>query len=105
MEEHIGEVNSELRAIAFHAVRPVVVGNGPSAYVELQPDYPTRLAALREMLDRGYGKPKQSSEVTVVSQSEIDIAIREIEAEIAQAEATIEGTAVEVEQLPAPQQS
>lgn len=49
---------------ALDATSGVVVGNGPSAEVEILPDYRTRIAAARELLDRGYGRPKQQTELT-----------------------------------------
>lgn len=49
---------------ALAAEKSVVVGNGPSAHVESVPDLPTRIAAARELLDRGYGKPKQATELS-----------------------------------------
>jgi hypothetical protein len=69
---------------ALQAERAVVVGNGPSATMEMVPDYSTRIAAVRELLDRGYGRPKQSSEVTVVTQDAIDVAIERMERELAE---------------------
>ena len=68
---------------ALTAERAVVVGNGPTAYVESVKDHPTRIAAVRELLDRGYGRPKQSSEVTVVTQDTIEQAIERMEGELA----------------------
>lgn len=47
------------------------------------PDHLTRLRAVRELLDRGYGRPKQSSEVTVITQDAIDKAIERLEADLA----------------------
>lgn len=49
---------------ALDATNGVVVGNGASAEVEILPDYRTRIAAARELLDRGYGRPKQQTELT-----------------------------------------
>lgn len=49
---------------ALVADRAIVVGNGPQAYVENVPDHGVRITAVREMLDRSYGKPKQQTEVT-----------------------------------------
>lgn len=49
---------------ALEADRGVVVGNGPSAHVDYVPDFSARIAAARELLDRGYGKPKQTNEVS-----------------------------------------
>ena len=47
------------------------------------PDHPTRIAAIREFLDRGYGRPKQSSDITVITQDWVDQQIAELEAELA----------------------
>lgn len=44
------------------ADRGVVVGAGESAQIEMVVDWSTRLAAARELLDRGYGKPRQTIE-------------------------------------------
>lgn len=49
---------------ALQATKHVVVGNGPSAHVEEVPDIPTRLKAAAELMDRGYGKPRQRTELT-----------------------------------------
>jgi hypothetical protein len=61
------EKRSELRAAvdeALTAERAVVVGNGPTAHVELVPDHPTRLKALDMVADRTDGKPRQSVEMS-----------------------------------------
>jgi hypothetical protein len=68
---------------ALNAERAVVVGNGPSATMEMVPDYPTRIAAVRELLDRGYGRPRQSSEVTVITEDMLDRTLQELEAQLA----------------------
>lgn len=57
------------------ADRGVVVGNGPKAYVDYVPDYPTRLRAAAEALDRVYGRPAQSHNVAVTERSEMDAEI------------------------------
>jgi hypothetical protein len=44
---------------ALEADRGVVVGSGDDAALETVPDWPSRLAAARELLDRAYGKPQQ----------------------------------------------
>lgn len=49
---------------ALEATSGVVVGNGPSARLEIEPDYRTRIAAARELLDRGYGRPRQAVEMS-----------------------------------------
>jgi hypothetical protein len=91
IDDRAGEVFDALWG-ALKAERAVVVGNGPSAHVEMVPDYATHIAAARELLDRGYGRPKQSSEVTVITQDMIDRAIIDLEAEVAGLEGTVERT-------------
>lgn len=49
---------------ALQATQAVVVGNGPSATVELVPDFRTRLMAMDKLLDRLEGKPRQAMELT-----------------------------------------
>jgi hypothetical protein len=68
---------------ALTAERAVVVGNGPQAFVENVTDHPTRITAVRELLDRGYGRSKQSSEVTVITEDALTQAITRLEAELA----------------------
>jgi hypothetical protein len=80
-----GEVCDALWA-ALHAERALVVGNGPTAHLELVPDHPTRIAAARELLDRAYGRTRQASEVVVITEEMIDEAIVGMEAEIAELE-------------------
>lgn len=63
IESDIDEVIDPLWA-ALGADSGVVVGNGKDAFVEMLPDHKTRIAAARELLDRGYGKPKQATEIT-----------------------------------------
>lgn len=85
IRERIEDKVDEMFAIlweAAHAERAVVVGNGPQAYVEMVPDHPTRRAAVAELLDRGYGRPHQSSEVTVITEDVITQAIAKLEAEL-----------------------
>jgi hypothetical protein len=82
IERRIGSINEALRE-AMQAERPVVVGNGPVARMEMVPDWPTRIMAMRELLDRGYGRPRQASEVTVITQDDIEQAIERMEAEVA----------------------
>ncbi len=80
--ERAGEIDAGLWE-ATKAERAVVVGNGPTAHMEMVPDWPTRIAAYRELMDRGHGKPKQSSEVTLVTKDAIEAAIEQMEAELA----------------------
>ena len=49
---------------ALQATKPVVVGNGRHARVELLPDHRTRLQAVEAIFDRLYGKAKQTTELT-----------------------------------------
>lgn len=49
---------------ALEALKPVVVGNGASAHVEMHPDVALQLKAANDILDRIYGRPKQVSEIT-----------------------------------------
>jgi hypothetical protein len=37
---------------------------GGGMFVEMIPDHPTRIKAVRELLDRGYGRPRQLTEIT-----------------------------------------
>lgn len=48
----------------LQAVQAVVVGNGPTATLEVVPDYKTRMRASDAVLDRIYGRPKQTTELT-----------------------------------------
>lgn len=48
----------------LEANRGVVVGSGEFAQLEETPDYASRLAAAREILDRAYGKPTQATEIS-----------------------------------------
>jgi hypothetical protein len=45
---------------ALDAERPIVVGNGAHAAVELHPDCDMRVRAANAILDRLYGKPTQA---------------------------------------------
>ena len=45
---------------ALEAERGVVVGAGENATLEMVADWSVRLSAIRELLDRGYGKPRQT---------------------------------------------
>ena len=49
---------------AITAMKPVVVGNGRHAKIVNVPDHRTRQAAADSVLDRVYGKPKQTTELT-----------------------------------------
>jgi hypothetical protein len=49
---------------ALEADIATVVGRGEEAMVDYQPDHRTRLLAIKEILDRVYGRPKQATEIT-----------------------------------------
>jgi len=63
VEAHVAEIIGPLFE-ALEADKPIVVGNGPHATVELHPDHRTRIQAIQEILDRVYGKSKQTTEHT-----------------------------------------
>jgi len=72
---------------ALEATKAVVVSSGGNtssaeSTIEQVPDYSVRISAARELLDRGYGKARQSNEVTVITQESIDDAIVKLEAEL-----------------------
>lgn len=90
IEERSGEIFGALWE-ALRAERPVVVGNGPSARVELVRDFPTSIMAARELLDRGYGRPKQSSEHTILTRDAFLEAVAKWEAELAELESGANG--------------
>ena len=63
----------------------MVVGTGPKARVETVPDIPTRMRAANAVLDRVYGKAKQSVDVAEVTPNRFaDKSIEEIDAELAE---------------------
>lgn len=64
VERRMDEITGALWELANAAERAVVVGNGPDAHVEIVPDNDLRLKALRELLDRSHGRPKQATELT-----------------------------------------
>jgi hypothetical protein len=73
---------------ALNATKPVVVSTGGNtstaeSYVEFVPDWPTRIAAGRELLDRGYGKSKSISETTVITRDSLQDIVEEMEKELA----------------------
>ena len=49
---------------ALDASAGIVVGTGPNATLEILPDYNTRMRAATAVLDRVYGRPKQTTELT-----------------------------------------
>jgi hypothetical protein len=71
---------------ALDAERAVIVSTGGNttqqeSHIEFVPDYPTRIVAVRELLDRGYGRPKQVADITVVTEDALAQKVREWEAE------------------------
>lgn len=68
---------------ALDAEKAVVVASRDEAHVEFVPDHQIRIQAARELLDRGYGRPHQSSDVTVVTEDRLVEAIERMEAELA----------------------
>lgn len=64
VEAQADEVVAKLWEMVESAERAVVVGNGSDAHVEIVPDSDLRLKAIREMLDRSHGRPKQTAEIS-----------------------------------------
>jgi hypothetical protein len=80
------EQNDEVTKTLLHALdaeKAVVVATRDEAHVEMVPDHQIRIQAARELLDRGYGRPHQSSDVTVVTEDRLVEAIERMEAELA----------------------
>lgn len=65
IEQNIDQVLNPLWD-ALKAEAPTTVGYGRDAYVEMVPDYRTQIAAVKEILDRGYGKAKTVAEISAV---------------------------------------
>lgn len=63
LEEDVDRVLEPLWE-ALAADTHTMVGSGEDAYAEILPDHKTRIVAVREILDRAYGRPKQATEVT-----------------------------------------
>jgi hypothetical protein len=63
VEQHAGEI-MQVYFEGLQAHKPVVVGNGAHATLELVPDDSVRMRAGDALLDRVYGKPKQTTEMT-----------------------------------------
>ena len=66
VQEVADEFKAQMRAVltdGLVADRAVVVGNGPTAYVETVPDHPQRLATFKEIIDRLHGKPQQTTTI------------------------------------------
>lgn len=70
---------------ALTAVRPVLVGYGEDAYVEMIPDHKLRVMATEAVHNRLYGRPKTVSEskVEVTSKSQMDREIERLSEEMA----------------------
>jgi hypothetical protein len=62
--ERLAELNDDaIRALtdALAADRALVVGQGPTAWVATAPDHAVRLSAAKELWDRLYGRPSQTT--------------------------------------------
>lgn len=82
MEAHIDEVLAPLLD-GLSAEKSVVVGNGKGAHLETVPDRALRIQAARELLDRGYGRPKQTVDAVVVSDEDLLERLAMMEGELA----------------------
>lgn len=61
------------------AERGLVVGDGPAARIEYVEDHATRIKAFREGMDRAFGRPTQTHDITTrVEESEVDREISEL---------------------------
>lgn len=69
---------------ALKAERAIVVGNTKDAYVEYVPDWPTRIIAFKELMDRSYGRAKSSTELTIIPDDLIMREIERLEAQLAE---------------------
>lgn len=81
IEQNDGVTNTLLDALT--AMKAVVVATRDEAHVEMVPDHQIRIQAARELLDRGYGRPHQSSELTVITEDKLVEAIERMESELA----------------------
>lgn len=63
IEDAAADLISEQLAAALNAEKPVVVGNGAHAELEMAPDVAARLRAIDSLLDRLMGKAKITTEV------------------------------------------
>jgi hypothetical protein len=64
LREQLEELNDDaIRALtdALGADRALVVGQGPTAWVATAPDHAVRLGAAKELWDRLYGRPAQTT--------------------------------------------
>lgn len=82
MEAHVDEVLAPL-VDGLTAEKSVVVGNGPKAHIETVPDKALRIQAARELLDRGYGRPKQVVDAVVVTDEDLLERLAQMEGELA----------------------
>lgn len=72
---------------ALLAMKPIVAGNGRHARIEWAPDHRTRLQAVESALDRVYGKPKITTDVTAMMNLNADVKVpvdKDREKEVAQ---------------------
>ncbi len=59
---------------ALHATEGIAIAvKGGGATLVETPDHKTRIAAARELLDRGYGRPKQQTELTGADGGPVEI--------------------------------
>lgn len=63
VENEVAEFMAPYRE-AMSAEKPVPVGNGRYARVEMVPDHRTRIQAVEAIADRAFGKPKQVQEIS-----------------------------------------
>jgi hypothetical protein len=64
-----------LLELALRGERAVVVGNGPTAHVEIVDDPELRLKATREVYDRLEGRPRQVAEITGSDGGPVELAV------------------------------
>lgn len=72
-----GEAERYLQPLedALIALKAVVVGNGASAHIEYTDDLALRVDTAFKILDRVYGKPKQTTELSGVGGDAIEIIV------------------------------
>jgi hypothetical protein len=56
---------------------------GGGMVIGYSPDHPTRIVAARELLDRGYGRPTQTTELRMLTLDLFDQAIQDLETQLA----------------------
>lgn len=64
VEARMDDIFAHLWDLVEAPDRVVVVGNGPDAHTEIVPDKELRLKALKELMDRSHGRPKQATEIS-----------------------------------------